>query len=498
MTERRGAMANMLSSGAASWAEFFLGMLASIVIARSLLPEQYGHFSFMMWCATLFVIVSNGGLSTGAIKFVAEQDERGRHIILGHLARLQNHALTITALISAIGILVFPGFFLASAPLPAWALLLTASLFKASYIFWMSATQGSENFARIARVVLVVAPSNLAANLLIAWLAPSLINFIAVYLLTSLLYRALIAPWRHASIALPDSATQKRVSRHLIITGASIVLSFFVLRQSEILFLRIFSDAAEIAFFSIAYTIGFALAALIPGAYAALLLPMMSRQSTRSSYATDTYPRSLRYLMLLAAPMAVGTWLLGEHLILTLYGEAYRSAVVALFWVIAGVAISATSQAAVSLLVSQDQQGRVLRINLLVAVVVLVMDAVLISQFGLYGAGPAFFFGCLLHSGLMVDTVRRLYHLTWPWQDSLRIAAAAILTGIPTALALRLLPAGTPPLWQMLTGALIYSALYLPASLLCRCWRAEEKIYIIGLCERLPAPLAKILARILR
>jgi O-antigen/teichoic acid export membrane protein len=498
MNDRRGLLTNMLSSGVASWAEFFLGMLASIAIARSLLPDQYGHFTFMMWCATLFVIVSNGGLSTGAIKFVAEQDERGRNIILGHLARLQNYSLTITSLIAAASILLFPEFFLASAPLPAWALLLTASLFKASYIFWMSATQGRENFRRIARVVLIVAPSNLAANLLMAWLAPSLLNFVAVYLLTSLLYRLLIAPWRHASPTLPDTVTRKRVSRHLMITGASIVLSFFVLRQSEILFLRVFTSASDIAFFSIAYTIGFALAALIPGAYAALLLPMMSRQSSRSSLATSTYPRSLRYLMLLAAPMVVGTWLLGEHLILTLYGDAYRPAVVALLWVIAGVGISAISQAAVSLLVSQDQQGRVLQINLLVAVIVLAMDAALISQFGLYGAGPAFFFGCLLHSGLMVDTVRRLYQLTWPWRDSLRIAAAAILTALPTSLLLQLFPETTPPLWQMLAGALTYSALYLPASLLCGCWRGEEKLYIGDVSTRLPQPLAKIVKMLLR
>jgi len=498
MSGKRSPLGNMLSSGVASWVEFFLGMLASIVIARSLLPEQYGHFSFMMWCATLFVIVSNGGLSTGAIKFVAEQDEHGRHTILGHLSRLQNHALTIAALVAAISILVFPGFFLASAPLPVWALLLTASLFKASYIFWMSATQGSEDFRRIARVVMIVAPSNLVANLLIAWLSPSLLNFVAIYLLTSLLYRALIAPWRHDSAPLPDTEMRKRVSRHLLITGASIVLSFFVLRQSEILFLRVFANASDIAFFSIAYTIGFALAALIPGAYAALLLPMMSRQSAQSSFASDTYPRSLRYLMLLALPMAAGTWLLGEQLILTLYGESYRPAVTALFWVIAGVAISATSQAAVSLLVSQDQQGRVLRINLLVAVAVLAMDAVLISRFGLYGAGPAFFFGCLLHGGLMIDTVRRLYQLTWPWQDSLRIASAVGLTALPTALVLRLLPDTILPLWRMLAGALAYSMLYLPASVLCGCWQAEEKKRISELAGRLPAPLAELLRRLLQ
>ena len=494
MNSRRSPLANMLSSGVASWTEFFLGMLASIVIARSLLPEQYGHFSFMMWCATLYVIVSNGGLSTGAIKFVAEQDASGRRVILAHLTRLQNHTLTVTALIAASAMLLFPDFFLASAPLPAWGLLLTASLFKASYIFWMSASQGGENFQRIARVVMIVAPLNLLINLLAAWLAPSLLNFVAVYLITSLLYRGLIAPWRQPGATLLDPQSRLRVRRHLIITGASIVLSFFILRQSEILFLRLFADSSAIGFFSIAYSIGFALSALIPGAYAALLLPMMSRQAGQQM-AHHSYPRSLRYLMLLALPMAVGTWLLGDLLVHSLYGASYRPAAVALVWVITGAAISALSQAAVSLLVSQDQQGRVLRINLIAAVAVVLVDAMLIYRFGLHGAGPAFFFGCLLHSSLMCGTVQRLYQLRWPWLDTLRIAGAATLAGVPTLVLLRLWPEQSAPLWPMLAGAALYTLAFVPLSLLCGCWRDEEKQQMALLSQRLPAPLSHWLQR---
>jgi O-antigen/teichoic acid export membrane protein len=488
----------MMSSGVASWAEFFLGMIASILIARSLLPEQYGHFSFMMWCATFFVIASNGGLSTGAIKFVAESSGEDRRRVLAWLARIQM-ALQISVAIAAIaGYFLFRDFFSASAPPMVWALLLAASLLKAGYIFWMSASQGEERFSHIAKVVLVVAPINLALNGWVAWLDPTVMNFMLVYLVTSMAYRVLIAPLTIHSFSPPDQALRGRIRRHLWITGASIVLSFMVLRQSEVFFLRVFSDSSDIAFFTIAYTIGFALAALIPGAYASLLLPMMSRQSTDSGQGGDGFQQATGYLMLLAAPMAVGTWLLGELLVQTLYGPAYMTAATVLHWVIGGVAISAVCQASVSLLVSRDQQIRVLALNLVAATVVVSVDILLISQLGLSGAGPAFLIGCLVHGALMTRAALSFTDSHWPWHSMARAIIAAALPAAPVWLILALPIWQGAALWPMLLGALVYTVLYPLSSLVTGCWSDTDIERMQQLIRKLPAPLAQLGATILQ
>jgi O-antigen/teichoic acid export membrane protein len=491
MTRATSSLRNLLSSGVASWVEFFLGMLASILIARSLMPEQYGHFSFMMWCATLFVIAANGGLSTGAIKFVAEAQGEARQSVLAWLARVQLRSQSVVAVLAVAGYLLFPDFFSASAPPLVWALLVAASLAKASYIFRMSACQGEERFSHIARVVLWVAPVNLALNAWVAWQAPTLMHFVLVYLLTSVAYRWLIAPGRMPQALPPADAVRQRVQRHLWITGASILLSFLVLRQSEVFFLRLFADSSDIAFFNIAFTIGFALAALIPGAYASLLLPMMSRQSSETDHVNNTFLQALRYLMLLAAPMAVGTWLLGDLLVHTLYGSAYGAAAGVLNWVIAGVAISAVCQAAVSLLVSRDHQIRVLLLNLVAAAVVILVDMVLILRFGLAGAGPACVVGCLTHGLLMVRAALSLGGGCWPWQAMLRAVVAAALPAAPVWLLVTLAPWQSVSLWPMLVGALVYVSLYPLASLITGCWTSSEIIRMEGLLQRLPAPLAR-------
>ncbi|MFN3712158.1 MAG: lipopolysaccharide biosynthesis protein [Alcanivoracaceae bacterium] len=498
MDRRQSSLRNMLSSGVASWAEFFLGMLASILIARSLLPEQYGHFSFMMWCATFFVIASNGGLSTGVIKFVAESNSDDRRLVLAWLARIQMAFQALVSMAAIAGYFLFRDFFAASAPPLVWALLLAASLLKAGYIFWMSASQGEERFSRIARVVLFVAPINLALNAWVAWLDPTVMHFVMVYLVTSLAYRLMIAPTRIRADNAPDQDLRARIRRHLWITGASIVLSFMVLRQSEVFFLRLFADSSDIAFFTIAYTIGFALAALIPGAYASLLLPMMSRQSTDSDRGGDSLQQALRYLMLLAAPMAVGTWLLGDALIQTLYGPAYMTAAGTLRWVIGGVAISAVCQAAVSLLVSRDQQTRVLLLNLASAAAVVLVDILLIFHFGLAGAGPAFLVGCLVHGVLMSRAALSFTGSRWPWRNTVRTVAAAAIPAAPVWLILVLPPWQGAPIWPMLLAALTYTALYPLSSLITGCWSDADLERMQQLVHHLPAPLAQLGVTVLR
>lgn len=464
---------NFFSSGLASWTEFLLGMLASVMIARSLMPEQYGHFSFLMWCATLYIIVSNGGLSTGAIKFVAEANGPERQTTLAYLAQVQRLSQAAIALLAILIVALFPDFFLASAGLIAWCLLLAAAWLKAGYIFWMSARQGEENFPRIARVVLMVAPTNLLLNAAVAWQAPALLHFIAVYLFTSMLYRLLIGPgWLRQKAQLPD-ALRQRIQHHLWITGASIVLSFIVLRQSEALFLKLFASSEAIGYFNIAYTIGFALSALIPGAYASLLLPMMSRRSRDSDGGAGTFHAGARYLLILALPMAVGTWLLGESLILTLYGPAYQQAATVLMWVIGGVSFTAVCQVAISLLVTRDHQLEVLRINFLVALLVLLLDAVLIGYAGLAGAGPAFLLGNLLHGSMMVRAALRRTPDHWPWQSTLRAAVAAV---VPVPLLMLWASYMTlAPLALLLSGAVIYSACYIALLLWLFDWRDDER-----------------------
>lgn len=494
MNSANQTLRNTALSTVAAWTEFFLGMLVSIIVARSLAPQDYGHFSFMMWCATVFVIFSNGGLTTGIIKFLAESEHpEVRHSIRQYLGKIQRRLLFFTTVLVLLGVVYLGDFFRVTAPPGLWLLLLAASLVKALYIFSMSANKGREHFGTLTRVILVVAPLNLGANILVAWLSPSLSSFLIVYAGTSLSYLVSVRLMEDRDGGSHQLSPEhiSRIHHHLLVTTGSIVLSFLILRQSEVFFLRLFARPEEIGFFNIAFTISFSLSALIPGVYSALLLPMMARESRLDTVTrASRYRASLRYLLMLAGAMAFGTYALGNALITLLYGTAYAPAATVLPWVITGVAIAAVAQAGVSLLVSGDRQLQVLRINLLVAACVLAMDWWAISRWSMAGAGAAFLAGNLLHAGLMLGMAARQLSARWPWRSAVRV----VLTGVAAWMLTwgwiqgpgsRM---GTTP--ALLVGALIFSFAYATGTFLFGCWEKEEIRFMDRLSARLPSPLA--------
>lgn len=486
---RPSALRNTAHATLATWTEFFLGMLVSITIARSLEPGVYGHFSFMMWCAAVFVVFGNGGLTTAIIKFMAESGIDQQGAVYRYLSRLQLGALAVACIIVVAGAQLHPVFFTATADSSLWLALLAASALKASYIFRMSASKGLENFSAIFKVVLVVAPVNLAAAVLVALWQPSLENFVLVYLGTCALYLVVIQlVQRHqqpgASIT---PALRQRIWRHLWITSLSIILSFLVLKQSEVFFLRLYASAEDIGFFNIAFTLGFALSALFPGVYSALLLPMMSRQSAgERGQRAETLHTSVRYLQMLAWPMVLASQVLGAPLVAVLYGAAYEPAAVALMWVIAGVGIAAVGQAGVSQLVSGDRQNVVLRINLLVAVAVLTLDWFAIRHWQLIGAAMAFAAGNALHTSLMLRLALLNCDTQWRWLPTARTLLAALLPALVIWPLVPWLDQLGGSLVALLLGAVVYTALFIPATLLTGCWQGSEIERLHGLANRLP------------
>ena len=60
-----------------TYVSYALGMLTSIVIARSLGPDDFGRYSYVVWLAGLLVVLANNGTTNTAIRFVSESLGRG-------------------------------------------------------------------------------------------------------------------------------------------------------------------------------------------------------------------------------------------------------------------------------------------------------------------------------------------------------------------------------------------------------------------------------------
>src|SRR6185437_8577763 len=82
MSTRDSALRNTLFSSIGIYTEYFLGMVAAIMVARHLGPTDYGIYGLFIWFASVGVVVTNSGVTNGVIKFVAELRGVGRHDLI--------------------------------------------------------------------------------------------------------------------------------------------------------------------------------------------------------------------------------------------------------------------------------------------------------------------------------------------------------------------------------------------------------------------------------
>src|SRR3546814_10825295 len=78
MNTRSTIVRNTLFSSVGIYTEYFLGMLTSIIIARHLGPADFGTYSLVIWLVATGVVITNAGVSSAVIKFVAELRGAGR------------------------------------------------------------------------------------------------------------------------------------------------------------------------------------------------------------------------------------------------------------------------------------------------------------------------------------------------------------------------------------------------------------------------------------
>ena len=158
MSNRALTLRNTVFSSVGIYTEYALGMLAAIMIARHLGPEFYGVYGLFMWFVSVGMVITNSGITTGVIKFVAELRGSGQdELIVPVIRRLRR--VQRMHMLAAVGIGVVLYFSMGSRfPIPIkrleFVLLLGAMVMRASYMFNIAVAKGFEAFDATAKVAL--------------------------------------------------------------------------------------------------------------------------------------------------------------------------------------------------------------------------------------------------------------------------------------------------------------------------------------------------------
>lgn len=506
MSTRSATLRNTIFSSVGMYTEYLLGMLTSIIIARHLGPDGYGVYSLVIWLVAMGVAMTNSGTASSAIKFVAEFRGAGRDdnipALLAYLRRAQRVFLLVVAGVGAV-VFALAGEHIAAGldHVMLLVFLLVAVALRAAYMFNIGVAKGFEDFRATAIISLISTPLNLAM-VVAAWQFGASVEWLlGVFVVSSVVFygvsHRLVAGRAPGSVPTATLAPElrARIRRHMWLTALIVSVGFVAASEVEVLFLNLYGDAEAAGQFKVAYQLAVGAAALVPGVFGALLLPMMANALGQGrDVAGRRFVATTGYLALLAAPLVAFGAVFGAAAVHALYGDAYLQAAPVFTACLLGVSITAMTGGGSSLLISADRQQNVLAVVVCCGLLKVLLDAVLIRQFGLAGAAVAYVAVSLASAVAMMVLATRVSGVAPDWGRLARIAAAAALA----ALIVMPLRGQLLPLVEVAVGITALGLVYVPLTLLLRCWSRGDIEHLQQLHQRFVPGHPRLSARVLR
>lgn len=482
MNTRNSIVRNTLFSSVGIYTEYFLGMLTSIIIARHLGPSDFGIYSLVIWLVATGVVVTNSGVSSAVIKFVAELRGAGRE---GQIRSLLAWAWRVQAVFLALVLLGGTVLFmiLGQRLMPDFdhgillAILLATTVLRALYMLNISTCKGYENFRATAAIAVIGAPLNLLLILLVWWLDGPMEWFLGTYTVSSLVFwwisRRQVAPLLPpAGTREPlDESTRRRLHSYTALVAVIVVVSFITASEVEVLFLTLFASPASAGQFKVAYQLSSGALLLVPGVFGALLLPMMANALAQGrEFAARRLAMSTTYLTALAAPLVAFGVVFADAIIGLLYGPAFAPASFAFACCLAAGAVGVLSQGASSYLLGSDRQRALMIVVIAGSLVKVALDVSLIQRHGLTGAVAAYGTTAVLMGSLVIGLALHHSGARLEWGRLARTLLAAVVAAAAAWTA----KGHMAPVAGLAVGGALLAAVYVAATLLLGFWSVAD------------------------
>ena len=486
----RGAM---LVTGS-TYVTYALGMLTSIVIARTLGPDDFGRYAYVVWLAGLLVVMANNGITTTAIRFLSESLGRGSRAgadrIHGWLWKRQ----LASALLVAVGfLLLLPQLLPTGWNQDTLALFvvatLVAGLCKAWFLFDVSVAKGHGHYGIEAGATVAMGLLNIFAVLALMHLGAGLEAYVALFALAGAGHvaagRMLSGRAGLRSNPLPlDPDVVPRLRRHLAWTILLVLAWALGNKSIETWLLNRTAGAAAVGYFAIAVALTRGGIDMLASGLGTVLMPMMAHAfgaggQQRASVIMSSAVRCYAALGLLLAGAGA---LAAPTLVLLLYGPAYAAVVLPLQVMVVVAGLTLAEGAFGALLSTTDNQKVRVGFVALSLLVTVALALLLVPRYGLMGAVVAHAASRLVVFTVTAVGITRLMALSTPWRELARLGLSACAALLPALLLLEVLPRA----WGGLVAAIAYALGYVAATVLLRAWRAEDARLLAGFAARHP------------
>jgi len=457
----------------------------SVLIVRHLGAAAFGQYTAVLAFGALFVFLADLGLSPYLVREVA----RWRDASDGpeHANALYGNVLLLRLLLSLLTAVLLIG----TAWLTRRPPVMVGAIALGTLGLIMYSVQGTSEAmlngferldlssgARVLNQLMFVLVGAVALLLTVGYYGLIIANLVGVALMTFACWRGVNALGiRPGRIVARNWPILLRASLPFGVIGFTLGLSY----KFDSVLLNIFRSDVETGYYNAAYNLVFS-AVLFSNAINTALYPSLARQAASAPQALPhIYERTLRYLLVVALPIAVGTWALADQIVSFLFKAAYLPAAPALRIIIWVVPLMFTSEFLGYIIVIAGKESHVARAIVVSTTVNVAVNLILVPRFGFLGAAVMTVVTEAVLVGQYVWMLRTLIqHFNWG-QVFLRPMLAALVMGA-VAIALRHLPL----LFNVAIGVLTYGGLSLALGVLGR----DELHFVRSLRHRTEASIS--------
>jgi O-antigen/teichoic acid export membrane protein len=364
----------------------FISFFTAILITRYLGPEKYGQYVFVISLITITAVFWNFGLNTYLIRESSKTPEQ--------IPNLMGDAIQAKAFLgfAILVLLLFTLHFLGYAS----TILICTAVFGFGEILigiagvFQSAFTAARRMEFAAIVSFIRGAILLAAIIVVTSLSGGVVQVFFAYLVTfvlMLLYWVFVAK---RFLVMPSFkidfraivAILKNGTPFLMITMVNIIL----FRIDHLMLSKMQGDKV-VGFYGAAYTLFEVIISLLPFVIMHASFPVLAeKHKTDIGGMTVLYNLLLKYHLFFGIPIGAGMLILGDAIIITLYGDAFEPAGILLSCLGVAVWIFFLTTLVSWTLTAMDKQNIVLKSNAIAMVLNIVTNLFAIPAYGALGA----------------------------------------------------------------------------------------------------------------
>lgn len=365
-----------------------LSFILVIQIARYLGDVGFGKYSFAFAFANLFIIFADFGLNTILIREIAKyKSETSKFLGNALIIKLFLCLLTFIFIFITINLMDYP----TDTTIVVYLIGITLILGSFSGIFG-TIFRAYEKMEYIALISTIERLFVVSVGIIVLKMGFGVVSVAAVLLAGSLIALLLSMLISFRKFGVPmfeiDLVFWKYLLKEsipFIITGLSASIYFYI----DSVMLSFMKGEAVVGLYNAAYNLVLSLM-FIPSAFIGAVFPVLSQLSISShSSLKFAYEKSFKWLFMLSLPIAAGTALISENIILFIYKSGFADSVLALKILTWTFIFMCFNIVIANVIYSIGKQAVVMKASIIGVIFNVILNVLLIPKFSLNGAGIA-------------------------------------------------------------------------------------------------------------